>query len=890
MQTNTPSLTQDIRQRLCMAGLAATLGAALVLPAGAVPALGPASAAADEISGPDIAWTGIDAPGIGGGDGDAGSSGGTGSGGSGVDEIPVDSGSEGGSEGGSEAAGGTADGADAVDDTSAYGGSSSYTPATPAYIPENNGVLSGSWVAENTGATAGVGTYSTAGGNSGSVQATDGSSSLGAEAIPVLTAFDAATGVLSGTAPAGSTVRAILSDYTFVAEATVAADGSFTLQLPVGSDLNTIYVYSVDATGAESEGAYGGDLLALIYAAAAQAQASASTAAQTYAQDAKRATSSLASTLQNGLAGPAFSEAYEPAASEGLPLSTYLFAAAAGLGAVAVVTAAAMGVRKLVAGKDEAQPAGVAAGSGALPDAQAFAQAAASPGQVTPEGADGLDDIERMAFMLAAGTDDGGQSGTAPEPSVAPVAQTVPEALAAPAMDTGELYTPAEFLTESPVEPASSTHAEPSTASFMAVLNAPAPACQESGPRNSTGAGPENYTVQPLQAYAPRHAAPVAVSSSQPASSTQAGFPGCASTYAPDNTLVFDGVPPVFSTSSAAVDMQTHFGADVQDAYEDAEGVNPPDFTGLDLVTAENSWNLVTLGAQTQPAAVQRTAPTQPALSSLGRSTASFDLSASQQLSAGAAASYHAPVVGPANPSYALPYLEARAQAQAQFSVPGWEGSDIFSPSEDESWEQITAGNGATGFTPAGRMVRLIDLDEPGQKFHRKGFGIWVKRPEATKRNTGTAGVPQIQRGEALEDADFSSWELEQSRLVVPDIPDINPMSTISVQDNHPFMVGLTNVVNATGYVQGAAATTLQPDVANAMERAQDDMGVPFVADEGEKVWEDGIPDADLAGMFADPILTESFIGFLVQDEFEHRHDNWARRAAATGQIQIVGA
>lgn len=688
--------------------------------------------------------------------------------------------------------GGNADGDDTgpdaapqIDDASGGAG----TGTTQDYIEPPSDATDGGYAYQAEVLSAG-------GGSDGSVGEGEQPQTAVVMATPTISSYDPATGILTGTADAGVTVRALLADGSVAAEAVAGEDGTFSLQLPAGTDLSGITVVAVGADGAASAAASGADFVAA-QAAAQQKQARAQVSAQV-----DQAVASLARDMQGSLAGSGLFADYD-AVSTQMPLSGYAFGLAAGVAASAVAIGGYLGVRRYLASSAEGVD---------QDDARDVAPAAGLPGLADE------DDLELLAMALYGPAEQDGASG-----AVAPAAHAAPAAGGAAAVHAeGDAFAGAGHAEPVVAEEPGVPVAEMDTAQMIALL----------GDAGVSAAAQAPADIRPANRDDAEH---------------DGMFPGMADLSGLD---VFDGALVKGDVSRVGEESDEDWRAVAAD-----EG--PLDVSSFTPAAHD---------------AHEPTAPTRP----------------SPTVSMGAArprgSTYVAPVIGPSTPPRVLPVLQREVEAVPEVDMPA--------PRPDLS-AALTLAAFAPGPVQSGRVpaAARMDLDEPQQKSARRGRGIWGGRSQRA-RASETVGVPQIQRGAAFAQAQGA----EASRVLdaqvscvvpeIPDVPEVNPMSTMNLGGSS-FMSGLTSVVNATGYVQQAVATTLQPDVASAMSRAEHgDYCVPMVNEDGQ------LPDTDVVtydpSIYQTSASSPAYIDYLVRDEFTHRHDSPARRAAATGQFHVI--
>lgn len=195
---------------------------------------------------------------------------------------------------------------------------------------------------------------------------------------------------------------------------------------------------------------------------------------------------------------------------------------------------------------------------------------------------------------------------------------------------------------------------------------------------------------------------------------------------------------------------------------------------------------------------------------------------------------YFAPVVGPSTPSRVAPLLqdeEKRARIEKILAM-----------------QQTLAGQ--VQATSSG--ARVADPARPA--------------PAAASR---ADGVPQIQRGTSAYAGMTSAVTGASSRLncVVPEIGDLDSSLYAPTVAMEPVRVAA------------------QVPVAAAASRPSFSVPAVYSADEQ-------LPATDMftydPSIYETSPLSPAYIDYLVKDEFEHRHDSPAQRAAATGQFQVI--
>ncbi len=899
------SAAGDVRRAVCVAGMAATLSLALAAPslapsAGTSGASGVALAAegaAETV--PDLDWS-APAPTI--GSDTTATDAGTETGASDIPaEIPEDTGN-------------------AADEQP----SGTNTMPDDVYIPEQNGDEGVSFVAESTApSTVAV----DEGAQAQTVVAPDAASETSAAAqatqadavvvaTPVILSWDASSATLTGTATAGCTVQALAVDGSVLADTVAWDDGSFSLLLPAGTDLSTVSVVAVDVQGNVSAAALGSDFLAAQGVAQQQAERA------RIASESATATSALESDIVGALESSSLMDGYSNGDAV-LPFSTYLLTVAAGVAGVGVAAGAFVGGRALL--RRRAQT-GSAAVRGAAPSESSVPMAAVTAANVAAW--DEADRASASGQNDAAGASErtADRQGTAVVEPARDALSEEGDALERMAM---ELFgTPAPAADEA-TSPAGET----------------APATQDAGcaasPEPAAPADDDDFVVSleglssPVRKI-PDSATPQAgegslASSAQGAQSANAGSRSSEAASGAAGADEAEGPTPLAAPQGARSASPRHLASplDSTQAWLALAGIKDADLSGLDAfdeasplvkpsqdavdgqfeTSDADDWGLVTLagGAAHAQAPEERvaspqaggarhraahyaddqvTAPTEPeppVSDATSGTVASYDQA------------YAAPVIGPSAGTRALDGIAALAGVPRQREVGpaaahAAAGVSTFVPEvADDDVDALTGalgGNAAPdrdpGRTRVADAASGLDLDEPTQRPTHRGRGIWGRRSSGRGgQSAEMIGVPVIQRGASASPDAYST-----ASVVVPDIPDVNPMSTLSVQSTGSFLAGLTNVVNSTVYVQGAAATTLQPDVADALSRAERDERLPFVSADNE------LPATDAftydPSIYDNPMTSPAYINYLVRDEFEHRHDTPSQRAVATSQFRVI--
>lgn len=883
------SKTVGMRRAVCTAGMAAALSLTLAC----APVAAPVSAYATEETAPGISWT-PEAPDITGDASDTGS-------GTETDTTTGTDTDTGGSESTntSTETSETTTTAPAVDDQA---DTTSGTVADDVYIPEQNGDEGVSYVATATATTTSQTTTDTT-----ATQTTSVEQATTTVAAPAIVSWDQASGTLAGTAAAGSTVRVLAADGSTLAETVALDDGTFSLVLGSNLDLSTVSLVAIDALGNQSALVYGSDFVAaqqqLLAADEYRSRISSETAAATASLASDISTSLSSSNLMSGFSND----------SATLPFSTYALAISAGVAGVAAVAGATMGVRALLRKRSERlgakqsleledataphflseESGDILAGSRSEASSESAALASESHeeafgreqvAQAKPaplESGDEGDELERMAMAMFGSAAAGSAADSAndsAEGEASHVAAPASEHVAAHAAasfvpadqaSSNEMPAGAHFAAEETPEQVRGAHFAPEERSIAAEVSGEASAERNAAPRSDMlldAMSTEEMLAVMLGESAPSNSGAVDDSSVlfSAAAVSAEPTPDPVESEEPARHLSRAEEPQdkgVEAYSGASIASATQAQADLSglDAFDETSPYVNRGMSSSDSETDDYTeyWNLVTLSSP-EPAFASQLIP--------------------QILPPDTQKHGYQPQVAQASrqPSQqAAPQAQPTAQAfsaapQAQRGI---------------SQSQPTAVLSLGAQKPAAHPGRSLDLEEPTQRVSRRGHGIWGMRKfsSSSSYDPEMLGVPQIQRGNgSTSEISFAN----QASLVVPEIPEVNPMSTMSIQSTGSFLSNLTNVVNSTVYVQGAAATTLQPDVAEAMLRAEDDMGVPFVTADDE------LPPTDMftydSSIYDNQMTSPAYINYLVQDEFTHRHDSASQRAAATAQFHVI--
>ena len=905
------------RAAVCTAGLS------LALALTASP-LAPTHAYATGADVPDAGWTpdlpSIDGSETGGTTG-GGESGGSGTGGESGGTATPDI-NPGGDTGGSDTGSLPADGTDTPSYVPTYdetygGGSTSSYAASPAAFADP---------AASTETSAGT------------TPAADAAQA--AVAAPVISGWDAATRTVTGTAAAGATVRATDAQGNVVAEAQVGEDGTFSLTLPEGTTLADVTLATVDASGASSSAASGATYVSN-QAAKERSRVSAEVASTV---------AGLAANVSADIADSGMGTGYAQPQSSALPLMPYVLGAAAGIAgagvAVAGVWAIARGRREQTGRPDvaSARPSGAAAQGAVDMDAismalaeltgeksasdEAFAPAvpapahgsdSATPASAPASAAPRPDSTEAfLAVYAAAHADESAAHASEPTPA--------PASAPAPASPADTITRLAPLGAEAGPSVAQQTSADPGvtpaadaiksvspedTAAFIALLAGD----------GTSGGSDDDDDPRPPRGGAP---APAPAPQGGPAPVSSADLPASAPSVTQDASgldawsgeLVApsaeEGEDPLASGEDWRAIALAELTADDEPEPERTSAADSTVSHTMPRVSVPEAQGMPYVAPVVGPASSSSIVSALRESGRLGEVQEALEQAVRARDAAKAQAAASLSSLPDLEPAHEVTSAFAAVPAQSEISVtPGFVPTARHFASQASGRATASA---ATGLVPAGLS------DESDDEF--SSFAT-------------PSGVPQITRG-------FSQVAPGGVSCVVPDMGDDEFSDDISAYEPpvtgfgrapvspaqrlqsslapsaaaYDARVAAAQAASAHAYGYAPASTPafdaygetptytygygrpygaparVQP-VAHAYAPAPTSAfaartsRVPAVFGEYEQLPETDAVTYSTDIYRTDP-LTPEYISYLVDDEFAHRHDSPAQRAAATGQFRVV--
>ena len=738
-----------------------------------------------------------------------------------------------------------------------------------------------------------------------------------AVSVPVFGSYDAATGVLTGSTQPGVTVRVVDGAGNVLGDAVAGEDGVFSIVLPVGTDLATVSVYAIDAEGNPlGEALLGSTMVQEIGRRELEAVRAATGAS----------TVELAERLSSTVDRVKIATFIDMPEEEGMPVLPYAIGAASAGVAVGAVGAGVLLYRRRAVEGEKEQDGPV---TPMVPATSAFANMT---------GMDGGDSKGASAPSRPAGSRAAHDTFANMSPVVASSAlgagamlSDEPDELELLAMSLHGNETPSEKQPASGQKQGVPTHehdddpfppdgpdggpgggmtADPdSTASFLAIMGLGSAAVDpiQEPPRSSDR----------LDDLAERFGdikLPTAFMGGAFESDPDVTLISSPSDDAPLDDEAFARLAHILATGSGKIHRVTKSYTDLDlaglDLVDDAQHTATASVVA-DPLAVQDDWREVALRELAAPAVQPSAIDSQLSTDDYVALVSTQRREALAEVRSPMPASYVAPVVGPSSLSAAE---AARHQAMLHESTAA---AAIALKSRDAAFKSRTRG---------------------GDSVRQGGF--------LSGRSSSTDDVPTIVRGGSSSGGPANRTStlsdrmyLEKQSLSVPDpscfapVPAAPISAPIRDRGVAAAVAAAQNVYAAygsptVGSYESAQAVIPQRsaevgEVTSSVAAAYAAAVYGSVAHEaplrsvsdafGATAWNDGdqfsYREAELAGPvgrplpaigsegdFSDPYdaygtvsgVSAAYINYMVQDEFEHRHDTMAQRNAALGRLHIV--
>lgn len=726
--------------------------------------------------------------------------------------------------------------------------------------------------------------------------------------VPVFGSYDAGTGVLSGSAQPGVTVRVVDGAGNVVGDVVVDENGVFSIALPAGTDLSGLSIYVVDGEGNQV-----GDVLSgatVVQEIARQEFEAVRTATGTSTVD-------LAERLSDAVGRVKTAEFIDEPEREGMPVLPYAIGAASAVVAVGAVGAGVALYRRhtpkdgrssrgrltpnLSAAGLQTTPAPVVA-----PDVKTGDAAAQTPGAANandtfarmdavlpnhPNGhadVDELDELEMLAMSLH-----GNPTSRTAKPRLAVDVQT-------PSDGDDDPNPPDGPGGGAPIDPGS-------TAAFLSAMGAVRPTPSASGAvglqQRGVSDGSDGNTSLPtiFMSKAAFEADPETTLISSPFDER------------PLDDESFARLAHILATGTGKVHRVTRSYSDLDLAGLDLldEGQHTSTSAVVaDPLAARDDWQEVALRELAAPAVEpvreypQLSTDDYVALVSTQRRQSVDDGASRSQIA------YVAPVVGPSSLSAEE---AARHQAMLQESktaaVVALRSRDAAFKNRTRSEDPVRPASFYQARSPMADVPTIVRGDSgvpgPAQRSSNLSDRMRLEKQSLSVPDpacfapvpVAPAAVPIRDRGVAAAVAAAQSVYAAYGSFTVAGVPVRSEVGAQRVQ-------GGTEVSSA---VAAAYAAAVYGSISPAVSQASSYMAQEPRAEYGTDPFVYGatsinepvgrpLPAIGTEGDFSDPYddygvssgISAAYINYMVQDEFEHRHDTPAQRNAALGRLHIV--
>ncbi len=728
--------------------------------------------------------------------------------------------------------------------------------------------------------------------------------------VPVFGSYDANTGVLSGSAQPGSTVRVVDAAGNVVGDVAVDENGVFSIALPAGTDLAGLSIYVIDAEGNQV-----GDVLS----GATVVQEIARQELEAVRTATGASTVELAEQLSSTVGRIKTAAFIDEPEGEGMPVLPYAIGAASAVVAVGAVGAGVALYRRRSSQGDDSQleqgassvPRGADSGaltarmaapvamsgkasghfSGSTNPNDTFAHMdAISADQISARAvADDLDELEMLAMSLH------GQSTTTP------VAKTMPGASIPKDEDDPDPEGPGGG-------PGGGAPADPgSTAAFLAIMGVAPAAPSSNAAQSQQGDGPADRAEDILlpTAFMNRvafEADPEITLISSP------------SDEVPLDDESFARLAHILATGSGKIHRVTKSYSDLDLAgldLLDEEQHTSTSAVVADPLAARDDWQEVALRELTAPSAEpvreypQLSTEDYVALVSTQRRQGPYTGAESPR------ASYVAPVVGPSSLS-AEEATRHRAILQESTATAAIElrNRDAAFKNRVRSEEPVRQSGIGQGRSPMADVPTIVrggaGTPGPAQRSMNLSDRMYLEKQSLSVPDPSCfapvplapVSAPIRDRGVAAAVAAaqnvYAAYGNATTTAFVPASPTVLPLQQ-----------GQGDSVSSA--VAAAYASAVYGSPSSAARQAPAPMEQERYGGYGNGQFLDGtgtigelaarpLPAIGTEGDFSDPYdsygvssgISAAYINYMVQDEFEHRHDTTAQRNAALGRLHIV--